>query len=253
MSDERVIREKEAWNAGISRDGFEEIFSHSGAYWDDEVDRQLLKAFAPYADGRFLEIGSQTWHSWIHRLKTPVGALDCINISETELENGKLPSGSSHVDPSFHIMDAHKLDFDDGSFDVVFGKAILHHLDYAVALDEILRVLKPGGVMVFMEPLDFNPAMQLVRSLTPALRTPDEEPIRQRHWNLFQDRFDLDIVPIQLVSAVVSPVSQKVMRSSPQNIMTRTAFGIDRALSNVPGLRMWFRSALIVGKKPSVL
>lgn len=248
MSD-RVTREKEAWNAGIDRAAFEGAFSHGGAYWDDRIDAILRKTFAPYAEGRFLEIGSATWHSWIHRLKTPVGDLTCINISETELENGKLPPGRAHVEPDFHIMDAHKLDFPDASFDVVFGKAILHHLDYAVALDEIARVLKPGGVMVFMEPLDFNPLMKLVRVLTPSLRTPDEAPIAGKHWKLFEERFDVTLFPVQLVSAGAAPVSAKLFPRSSQNVLTRMAFGMDQALAQVPGLRMWFRSALIVGQK----
>lgn len=45
-------------------------------------------------------------------------------------------------------MDAHKLDFPENTFDVVYGAGILRHLDYARALLEILRVLRPGGAMI---------------------------------------------------------------------------------------------------------
>lgn len=246
--DERVLREKQAWNDGIERDSFEELWSHAAYYWDQEVDKNLHETMAAHNGGRFLEIGSATWMSWVNRIGLEPGSLDCINISEAELEHGVTAAEQTRVKPKFHIMDAHSLDFEENSFDVVFGKAILHHLDYAVALDEIKRVLKPGGIMVFMEPLDINPAMRMVRALTPALRTPDEEPIRGKHLALFNERFDVTLFPIQLLSAVASLPSRTLFRT-PENGLTRTMFKLDRWLSTVPGIRLWFRSVVIVGRK----
>lgn len=44
-------------------------------------------------------------------------------------------------------MDATQLAFGDRSFDVVFSHSVLHHLpEPALALDEAVRVLRPGGV-----------------------------------------------------------------------------------------------------------
>jgi SAM-dependent methyltransferase len=46
--------------------------------------------------------------------------------------------------------DAEQLPFDDNEFDLVFGHAVLHHLpDLDQAFREFLRVLKPGGTLVF--------------------------------------------------------------------------------------------------------
>lgn len=249
--EDRVLREKQAWNEGFNRSKFEAIWAHADAYWADEVDRIIATTFQPYQGGRFLEIGSATWHSWIHRLGVDIGHLDCINISEIEIENGRLAPNETNIRPQFHVMDAHQLDFADNSFDVVFGKAILHHLDYEIALKEIRRVLKPEGVMLFMEPLDFNPLMKLVRYMTPKLRTPDEEPITGKHWRLFERYFDVTLQPLQFFAAAVSPVSQKLFKQE-QNIVTRTAWELDKLGRHVPGFRLWYRSGLIIGKKPSV-
>jgi ubiquinone/menaquinone biosynthesis C-methylase UbiE len=47
--------------------------------------------------------------------------------------------------------DAERLPFADASFDLVMGHAVLHHLpDLDRAFDEFLRVLRPGGTLVFM-------------------------------------------------------------------------------------------------------
>jgi SAM-dependent methyltransferase len=46
--------------------------------------------------------------------------------------------------------DAESLPFPDGSFDLVVGHAVLHHLpDLERAFSELLRVLEPGGRIVF--------------------------------------------------------------------------------------------------------
>ena len=74
-------------------------------------------------------------------------------------------------------MDAHRLEFSDSSLDVVFGVAILHHLEFARAMSEIHRVLRKGGKIVFVEPLRHNPVARLIRYFTPQARTPDELPL----------------------------------------------------------------------------
>lgn len=51
------------------------------------------------------------------------------------------------------VMDAHRLDFPDGSFDLVCAGFVVHLLDDpAVAAQEIRRVLVPGGVFSFSVP-----------------------------------------------------------------------------------------------------
>ena len=63
--------------------------------------------------------------------------LHCINISESEIGRGVETSKSTLIHPNFKIMDANNLDFENKSFDIVFGFGMLHHLEYTKALDEI--------------------------------------------------------------------------------------------------------------------
>jgi len=73
-------------------------------------------------------------------------------------------------------MGAEKLEYADESFDTAIGFAILHHLDLEMAIAELYRVLKPGGVAFFADPLGTNPLINLYRRLTPQYRTIDEAP-----------------------------------------------------------------------------
>jgi SAM-dependent methyltransferase len=74
-------------------------------------------------------------------------------------------------------MGAEKLDYPDACFDTAIGLAILHHLDIELALAELYRVLKPGGIAFFAEPLGTNPLINLYRRFTPQYRTADETPL----------------------------------------------------------------------------
>jgi len=67
-----------------------------------------------------------------------------------------------------------RLPFANNSFDVVFGRAILHHLDVNLGAGEPLRVLKPGGKAVFVEPLGMNPVLSFVRDHIPY---PNKNPV----------------------------------------------------------------------------
>jgi len=98
-----------------------------------------------------------------------------VRIKELNLENKIIPK----------VMDCETLTFDENYFDVVYGRAILHHLDLAKALSEIKRVLKPNGLSVFIEPLGMNPFINLYRKFTPNRRTPDEKAF---------DKQDLEII-----------------------------------------------------------
>jgi SAM-dependent methyltransferase len=60
-----------------------------------------------------------------------------------------------------------RLPYADESFDIIFGKAILHHLDVTVGWSELYRVLKPGGKAMFIEPMGMNPILNMVREHVP--------------------------------------------------------------------------------------
>ncbi len=75
------------------------------------------------------------------------------------------------------VMNAEELYFRDGTFGVVVGTGILHHLNVRNSFSEIARVLRDNGCAVFIEPLGRNPLINLYRKLTPSMRSADEHPL----------------------------------------------------------------------------
>jgi ubiquinone/menaquinone biosynthesis C-methylase UbiE len=54
------------------------------------------------------------------------------------------------LDVDGRVADAERIPYDDETFDLVVGHAVLHHIpDVPSAMREVLRVLKPGGRFVF--------------------------------------------------------------------------------------------------------
>ena len=74
-------------------------------------------------------------------------------------------------------MASENLKFPDSYFDFVFGDAILHHVNIPKTLKEVRRVLKPNGIVVFIDPLSYNPVINIYRKMAKHVRTEDEKPL----------------------------------------------------------------------------
>ena len=100
---------------------------------------------------------------------------------------------------TYHHMSAENLKFDDNMFDGVLGCSILHHVNTVKAVKEVKRTLKPGGVAVFLEPLAYNPVINIYRTMASEVRTDHEHPltykdiekIRKVFPNLIHKEFQL--------------------------------------------------------------
>ncbi len=114
------------------------------------------------AGKKVLEIGCGTGE-FTKRIAQTGADITAVDISPDLLEIAR--ETTPNVNVSFHIQNVGKLDFEDGSFDVVIGSSILHHLDLNPAIKEIYRVLKRGGGIVFTEPNMLNPQIWLERNI----------------------------------------------------------------------------------------
>lgn len=117
-----------------------------------------------------------------------------IDISEDLLRLGqrRLATSDRAGEATFLAGSAHDMPFPDNSIDVVFGIAILHHLDLDLVSREVRRVLKPGGRAIFQEPVRNSAAIRFARSLIP-YRAPDispyERPLTDAELHRFAEGF----------------------------------------------------------------
>jgi len=83
-----------------------------------------------------------------------------------------------------HVWSAYRLRgrFPDGSFDLVFGQAVLHHLTHGLkkVYSEVCQVLKPGGSAIFTEPYSGSKVLRHMRNKLTWLLSIDQESLGER-------------------------------------------------------------------------
>jgi SAM-dependent methyltransferase len=118
-----------------------------------QVTAKLAKALGgePRRFGDVLEIGAGTGYFCLNLAKAGVAG----EITATDISPGMLAALEANaerlgVEARTVATDAERLPFADGSFDLVVGHAVLHHIpDLAAASAEFVRVLRPGGTIAF--------------------------------------------------------------------------------------------------------
>jgi SAM-dependent methyltransferase len=90
-----------------------------------------------------------------------------FDISEASVELTRRRAELHGLKVEAIVAAGESLPYPDESFDVVVGKAILHHLDVDRGWGELHRVLKPGGKASFLEPMGMNPVLNFARDHLP--------------------------------------------------------------------------------------
>lgn len=147
---------------------------HSENYFGDYRDFWWNKAFLDLTANRLelsrigsmLDVGCGNGH-WTRLLAPYLSHNASITAVDSDVrwysENKELEGHIYNLDRSFSLLkgDAQNLPFDDDHFEMVTCQTVLIHVPHPQkALKEMLRVLKPGGILLCVEPNN------IVQSLT---------------------------------------------------------------------------------------
>jgi len=125
-----------------------------GATGQRQVRAKLVKALGGHDGESFgdgLEIGSGTGYFSLNLVQLGVvERLTATDISPGMLKRLATTAEELGLDVETVETEAEALPFEDESFDLVFGHAVLHHIpDLDRAFAEFRRVLRPGGSIAF--------------------------------------------------------------------------------------------------------
>ena len=148
-------------------------------------------------------------------------------------------AGANGVSVNAVVAAGEHLPFADASFDVIWGNAVLHHLELSQALPELQRVLRPGGRALFCEPWGGNPILELARRRLPypgKHRTRDEQPLLPADLTSIRAAFPQCRVTGHELFAAIGRVHPRLGKLS----------GFDRRMMRwLPKSQMWARYLVI--------
>ena len=145
---------------------YDRVFAPSFA----EGHTRMVEALDAQPGERVLEVGVGTGISLRHYVAGV--RVDALDFSAAMLKKAqkRLDKGEVAAEVTLHQMDAHKLEFDDDTFDhAVVAHAIAVVAEPEVVLHEMMRVTQPGGKLVVVNHYKDDPG-KLWRAWKPVRR-----------------------------------------------------------------------------------
>lgn len=190
MRDQTLEREQQfhdAWAAAINveeinvKDYFEACTAPENQF--------IIRHMGDIRGKCLLDLGCGAGENSVYFAKK--GAL-CVaaDYSQGMVEVALQLAAANNVQVHGRTVNAMKLEFPDNTFDFVYASNLLHHLtDPKTAIQEMRRVLKPGGKACFWDPLRHNPIINIYRRIATQVRTEDEEPLDINIVNFIKSEF----------------------------------------------------------------
>ena len=119
-------------------------------------ERVLLDRRLGLKSGKVLSVGCG-WNPGRHLFPAPAFKIVAVDSDPAKVDGVRAEGRADEA----HVGAAGELPFEDGSFDVVLYRLVLHHIAFQGPLDECFReaarLLAPGGALVAVEPGLWHP------------------------------------------------------------------------------------------------
>lgn len=199
-------------------------------------------------------------------------AMQGADVTSSDLSQGMLDATSrlatkNGVSIRQHLASAEDMRLPaDARFDVIYAGNLLHHVDIDATLRRIRPHLADGGMLVTWDPLAYNPAINVYRTMATDVRTPDEHPLTwgdirsfRQHFSHVETRYfwftTLVIFVIMALAQQRDPNKERfwkvILKEGPKWAwLYRPLEALDRALLLlIPPLRLLCWNVVIVARK----
>lgn len=259
---ERERRLHDRWASEVAPDELlvEESFAAPTAL----ENRFILGFLGSLAGKRILDLGAGAGEASLF-FASRGARVTALDISPAQIAVLSRAASARGLAVEALAIPAEELPFPDQTFDLAYGNSVLHHVDYRRVVPEVRRVLKPGGRVAFIEPLAYNPLIQVYRRLGADIHTPDERPLTMRDIRWIMSQLGRSAHREFWISALVlflyfwlgeraSPMRErywkKVIRDGHRyGRFMRPFFLADRVLGRVPGVRLLAWNTVITGER----
>jgi len=155
-----------------------------------------------------------------------------IDISADLIDLAKQRIDSVGAKAAIMVGSAYQTGMPDASVDVIFCIALVHHLEIQPARAEMLRVLKPSGFVVLLEPIRFSKTYDRLRKLLQpgALISEYEHPLTRAEFACLTAGFEVE--NLRLFRLPFVPLVDRALRRNSRGIRRLSAWMIQ----HIPGV-----------------
>jgi SAM-dependent methyltransferase len=139
-------------------------------------NQYILDQFGDVRGKRVLDYGCGVAEGGVFLAKRGARVV-AIDVSPKMLETAHALARRHGVEIETRLVTDQRIPAADGEFDLIYGNGVLHHVPLDSAIPELARVLAPAGRGCFIEPLPYNPVINVYRRIAKEVRTPDEKPL----------------------------------------------------------------------------
>jgi len=151
-------------------------------------NQHILDQFGDVRGLRVLDYGCGMAEGGIYLAKRGAKVV-AMDVSPGMLANAKRLASLHGVEIETRQVTSDRIPADANEFARIYGNGVLHHVPLETAIPELARVLEPNGVGCFLEPLPYNPVINVYRRIAKEVRTEDEKPISFAQIERFSRHF----------------------------------------------------------------
>jgi ubiquinone/menaquinone biosynthesis C-methylase UbiE len=237
--------------AAVGRDQYEEFFSNHRFYRTANLSREYFYGWVARESAGKIVLDFACGDGDVALRAADAGAQLAIgiDISAVSVQNARRVAEQRGLTQRTFFLraDCENTGLPDSSVDVVICAGVLHHLDVTRAFPEIERVLAPGGRMIAMEALDYNPMVKWYRNRNAHQRTEWEKAhiLSLKEVRLARKYFDVGAIRyfhLSSIGGVWLPGLLPLLN------------GVDRVLTRIPGVQLmsWMFTFELLSRKPAV-
>jgi len=235
--------------SAFGRDQYEEFFSNHRFYRTATLSRDYFFGYvAQHARDRIvLDFACGDGDVALRAAEAGAQLAIGIDISAVSVQNARRDAERRGMgERTFFLQaDCENTGLPDSAVDLVICAGVLHHLDVARAFPEIERILAPGGSLIALEALNYNPLIKLYRNRNAHQRTEWEKAhiLGLKELRLAQQYFDVGEVRYFHLSSMGGVWFPRLLP---------LLNGVDRILTRLPGVRLmaWMFTFELLSKKP---
>ena len=143
-------------------------------------NRFILSQMGPLRGKRLLDIGAGLGESSVY-FALHGAHVTTVDISPLMVEKVlALGAKIRGIGLEGIVTGAEDLNVPAGQYDVIYVANTIHHVENRPLLfEQMSRALKPGGRFFSIDPIAYNPAINVYRRMATEVRTPDESPLKR--------------------------------------------------------------------------